>query len=209
MSSDLLIAIAIAFLVLFCGGMVMWFFERRAQPYFDRPAGEAMFPSFWWALNLVVNGGFEERMPRTVFGRAFAVLLVVLSLFIVSVFVAKITSVMTVEAISGSVNNVSDLYGQRVATINGSTAAGFLERREVDYSGFDSLEPMLAAFETAGRRGGLRCPDPQLLHRPSWPRLWHHGGLGLRENYGIVFPSGSSLAEDVNRALLGSGKRHI
>lgn len=205
MSSDLLIAIAIAFLVLFCGGMVMWFFERRAQPYFDRPAGEAMFPSFWWALNLVVNGGFEERMPRTVFGRAFAVLLVVSSLFIVSVFVAKITSVMTVEAISGSVNNVSDLYGQRVATINGSTAAGFLERREVDYSGFDSLEPILAAFED-GRIDAVVFDAPILSYYTA-----HHGrdygtmagSVFLRENYGIVFPSGSPLVEDVNRALLG------
>ena len=89
-SSDLLLAIGIAFLVLFCGGMLMWMFERRAQPYFDRPARDAMFPSFWWALNLVVNGGFEERAPRTFFGRIFAVLLVVSSLFIVSVFVAKI-----------------------------------------------------------------------------------------------------------------------
>ena len=29
------------------------------------------------------------------------------------------------------------------------------------------------------------------------------GSVFLRENYGIVFPSGSSLVEDVNRALLG------
>ena len=38
---------------------------------------------------------------------------------------------MTVEAINGSVNSVNDLYGKKVGTIQGSTAAGFLDRREM------------------------------------------------------------------------------
>lgn len=61
LTPELGFAILGAFLVLFAGGMLMWFFERRAQEYFDKPGGQAMFPAFWWALNLVVNGGFEER----------------------------------------------------------------------------------------------------------------------------------------------------
>ena len=66
-----------ALVLLFGGGMMVWFFERRHQEYFNRPATEAGFPAFWWALNLVVNGGFEERVPQSRGGRAFAVLLVV------------------------------------------------------------------------------------------------------------------------------------
>lgn len=203
-SSDLLIAIGIAFLVLFCGGMVMWFFERRAQPYFDRPAHEALFPSFWWALNLVVNGGFEERVPRTFVGRIFAVLLVISSLFIVSVFVAKITSAMTIEAISGNVNSVSDLYGQRVATIEGSTAAGFLQRREIDYQPYTGLNPMLRAFE-AGEISAVVFDAPILSYyaaHDGHSTAAMTGAIFLRENYGIVFPADSPLVEDVNRALL-------
>ncbi|MEX0283397.1 MAG: transporter substrate-binding domain-containing protein [Paracoccaceae bacterium] len=204
MSTDLLLAIGLAFLVLFCGGMLMWFFERRAQPYFDRPASEAMFPAFWWALNLVVNGGFEERVPRTVFGRFFAVILVISSLFIVSVFVAKITSVMTVEAISGQVNTISDLYGQRVATIEGSTAAGFLERREVDFRGYSDLDSMLRDFED-GQFDAVVFDSPILSYYAAHQGrdfASMAGAAFLRENYGIVFPAGSPLVEDVNRALL-------
>jgi len=201
---DLLIAIAISFLLLLGGGMLMWYFERRAQPYFNRPAREAWFPSFWWALNLVVNGGFEERVPRTPIGRIFAVLLVVSSLFIVSIFVAKITSVMTVEAISGSVNSVNDLYGQRVATIENSTAAGFLDRREIDYRGFPGLDVMLASFE-AGDIDAIVFDAPILSYYAShqgdqWADM--AGSVFLRENYGIIFPADSPLVEDVNRALL-------
>lgn len=204
LSRDLLMAIGIAFVMLMGGGMLMWWFERRAQPYFDRPASEAWFPSFWWALNLVVNGGFEERVPRTIFGRLFGVMLVLSSLFIVSLFVAKITSVMTVDAITGSVNSVNDLYGQKVATIEGSTAAGFLDRREIGYDAFAGLEPMLASFE-AGEVDVVVFDAPVLSYY-----VTHAGGefgsmagsVFLRENYGIAFPTGSPLVEDVNQALL-------
>lgn len=203
-SKDLLIAIGLAFVILMGGGMLMWVFERRAQPYFDRPAKEAWFPSFWWALNVVVNGGFEERMPRSVFGRMFGVVLVFSSLFIVSVFVAKITTVMTVDAISGSVHSVKDLYGRQVGTIKGSTAAGFLERREINFAKFDGLEQLIDAFES-GELEAVVFDAPVLSYYST------HAGRGkasmvgpifLRENYGIAFPTGSELVEEVNQALL-------
>ncbi|MFT7594098.1 MAG: polar amino acid transport system substrate-binding protein [Paracoccaceae bacterium] len=204
LSTDLLIALGVAFVLLVAGGMLMWVFERRSQPYFDRSAKDAWFPSFWWALNLVVNGGFEERVPQTVFGRLFGVMLVLSSLFVVSVFVAKITSVMTVEAINGSVNSVNDLYGQQVATIEGSTAAGFLTRRDIDYRGFDGLQPMIAAFEAED-------VDAVVFDAPILSYYVTHdgrdnarlvGSVFLRENYGIAFPTGSPLVEEVNQALL-------
>ncbi|WP_246044077.1 transporter substrate-binding domain-containing protein [Ruegeria sediminis] len=204
LARDLFIAIGLAFGILLTGGMLMWYFERRSQPYFDRSLNEAWFPSFWWALNLVVNGGFEERVPRTAFGRVFGVVLVVSSLFIVSVFTARITSVMTVDAISGSVNSVNDLYGKRVGTIAASTAAGFLDRREIEYSSYDGLDPLIAAFE----QNDL---DAVVFDAPILSYYAAHegrkfasmaGGIFLRENYGIAFPTGSALVEDVNQALL-------
>ncbi len=79
-SYDLLLAVPAAFAALFVLGMLMWFFERRGEPYFDRSGREAMFPAFWWALNLVVNGGFEERLPRSIMGRLLGVIMVISSL---------------------------------------------------------------------------------------------------------------------------------
>ncbi|WP_170427590.1 transporter substrate-binding domain-containing protein [Ruegeria arenilitoris] len=204
LSAELFLAIGLAFAILLGGGMLMWSFERRAQPYFDRKLNEAWFPSFWWALNLVVNGGFEERMPRTPFGRLLGVILVVSSLFIVSVFTARIASVMTVEAISGNVNSVNDLYGKQVGTISGSTAANFLNRREVEFNGYEDLDSMLTAF----REKEL---DAVVFDAPILSYFASHegrrvatmtGGVFLRENYGIAFPTGSPLVEDVNQALL-------
>ena len=105
-----------AALTVLLAGMLMWVFERNRQLYFRRPLRDALFPAFWWALNLVVNGGFEERMPQSRFGRFFAVLLVVSSLFVVSVFVAQITATLTVAAISENVDSLNDLEDRRTAT---------------------------------------------------------------------------------------------
>ncbi len=203
-SWDLVFAIGIAFLMLSAGGMLMWVFERKAQPYFDRPLKEAWFPSFWWALNLVVNGGFEERVPRSVFGRVFAVCLVLSSLFIVSVFVAKITAVMTVEAITGTVTGVNDLYGKRVGTISGSTAQGFLTRREIDVIAYRDLTGLINAFET----GAIKIV---VFDAPILDHYVNEGGyqfgrvIGSRflaEYYGFLFADDSDFVEPLNRELL-------
>ncbi len=203
-SWDLVFAVLAAFAVLLAGGMLMWQFERRDQEYFKRPWREAMFPSFWWALNLVVNGGFEERMPRTPFGRLFGVLLVISSLFVVSVFVARITSVMTVEAITGSVNSINDLYGKRVATIENSTAEAFLSRRDLSAQTFGDLQDMLRAFQD-GTVDAVVFDAPILAYYVNTDQTGFSqlaGPVFNRENYGIAVQSSDPLREEINQALL-------
>lgn len=203
-SRDMFLAIAGAFGLLFGAGMLMWFFERNRQPYFDHPAGAAIFPSFWWALNLVVNGGFEERQPRSPAGRVLAVVLVIASLFIVSVFVARITATMTVEAIQSSVHSINDLYGRRVGTTDGSTAADYLDTRTMEYRGYDGFEPLKADFE-AGELDAVVFDAPVLAYYVNTDGAGKGelaGPVFLRENYGIALPTGSPLAEPINQSLL-------
>ena len=190
--------------LLMCGGMLMWVFERRYQAYFDKPMGEAFFPSFWWALNLVVNGGFEERVPRSPFGRIFAVLLVVSSLFIVSIFVASITAATTVNALNSNVQSLSDLDKRRVGTIGGSTSAEFLSDRGIAFVEYDAPSNMFEAFE-------LQQIDTLVFDGPILAYYQQTQGAGRvrllertyrPENYGIVMPTGSPLKEEIDQVLL-------
>lgn len=193
-----------ALVLLFGGGMLMWFFERRHQEYFDRSAKDAGFPAFWWALNLVVNGGFEERVPQSRGGRFFAVMLVVSSLFIVSIFVAQITAALTVSAIQSNIESIADLEGRRVGTIAGSTSETFLDRRGIVPLGSDNLEEMFASFE-AGELDAVVFDGPILAY---YVRNQGQGKAALLEriyrpeNYGMAFPTGSELREDVDQAML-------
>ncbi len=203
-SRDLLLALLAAFALLLGGGMLMWRFERGQQEYFEGTAREKMFPAFWWALNLVVNGGFEERVPRTALGRVFGTILVVSSLFVVSVFVAKITSAMTVNAIQNSVQSLNDLYGKEVGTTRGSTAATFMDGRDMPYRGFANLDDLLRAFEGAELQAVVF--DTPIL---SYYVNTKGQGIGAlvgptfqRENYGFALPTDSALREDIDRTLL-------
>ncbi len=202
-SKDILLAIALSFGVLFGGGLLMWRFERGQEGYFDMPAKKAAFPAFWWALNLVVNGGFEERVPRSVFGRLFGVLLVVSSLFVVSLVVAKITATLTVAEIQSTVNSVNDLYGKKVGTTRGSTASTYLDNRDLRHKSYDDLASLLAAFES-GALDAVVFDAPILAYyvNTSDGDAALAGPVFLRENYGIVLPSGSPLAEPLNQSLL-------
>lgn len=201
---ELILSVLLAFAALLGVGMLMWVLERRHQEYFDQPAKQAMFPAFWWALNLVVNGGFEERVPRTALGRLMGVAMVITSLFFVSVFVAYVTSAMTVEAITSSVNSVNDLYGKRVGTVSGSTAAVYMKARDLEYVEYAGLDQLLEGFET-------KHLDAVIFDAPILAYYVKTRAAGmaqltgtpfLRENYGIAAPTGSALTEEINRTLL-------
>lgn len=201
---ELILSVLLAFAALLGVGMLMWVLERRHQDYFDQPAKQAMFPAFWWALNLIVNGGFEERVPRTVLGRLMGVAMVIVSLFFVSVFVAYVTSAMTVEAITSSINSVNDLYGKRVGTVAGSTAAHYMDGRGLDYQEYAGLDQVLASFE-ADNLDAVVFDAPILAYyvkTRSNAKAQMNGPVFLRENYGIAAPTGSPLTEEINRTLL-------
>lgn len=204
MSRDMVLAIAGAFALLFGGGMLMWYFEKHHQEYFALPARKAMFPAFWWALNLVVNGGFEERQPRSPMGRVFGVFLVISSLFLVSVFVARITAVLTIEAIQSNVSGIGDLYGKTVGTVENSTAAEFLLRRDLNFDPYANPEELIQAFE----QGDI---DAVVFDAPILAYYVSHEGKGigrvvgpifLPENYGIALPTSSPNADQINHSLL-------
>lgn len=204
LTRDIGIIILSGLAMLFLGGLLMWVFERRHQEYFNRPAKEAMFPSFWWALNLVVNGGFEERVPQSPLGRIFAVVLVVSSLFIVSIFVASITAATTVNALNSNVQNLSDLERQRVGTVDGSTSASFLKSNGLQFTGYDSPQTMFNGFET-NEVDVLVFDGPILAYyqqTQSGPKVRLLERTYRPESYGIVLQSGSPLKEEVDRVLL-------
>lgn len=201
---QILNAIGTAFALLFILGMIMWLVERKRQPYFDRPLKEAIFPSFWWSLNLVVNGGFEERMPQSILGRFIGVLMVISSLFIVSLFVARITTVMTIDAIEGNIEGLNDLDGRRVATTEGSTSSELLSRREIDHTTYSSFNALITGFEN-GTDDVILFDGPILAYyvqsrRPENVMLLQRSYKP--ENYGIALPSDSTLQDQIDVALL-------
>lgn len=205
LTPGLFLAVAIFFVVTLSIGMVMWAFERRNNhPYFKGSAKEAAFPAFWWALNLIVSNGFEEDMPRSRMGRVFGTLMVICSLFLISILTANITAALTLNAISEDVSSISDLDGRKVGTTAGSTTSTYLDLRGIQHTEFETLEALLDAF-TRGRIEAVVFDGPILAYwlqneGPDDARLIER--FFRREGYGIAVPEGSGLREPLDRALL-------
>ena len=137
-------------------------------------------------------------------GRLFSVVLVVSSLFVVSIFVATVSSALTVSALTDSVDNISDLEGRRVATIQASTSADLLDVRELAYDGYTTATDMFTALE-AGDIDAIVFDAPILKYYARNEAIIETRMLQRiyrRENYGIAFPQDSELAERVDRTLL-------
>jgi len=203
-SRDLLILIAFGFGILFVLGLLMWLAERKHQPYFADNGSKAMFPAFWWALNLVLNGGFEVNVPRSFFGRILGVFMVVSSLFVVSIFVANITAAMTVEAISGNISNLDDLQGRRVGTTRGSTASMFLDEQGIRHTTYATFDNLIGVFEADGLEAVV-FDGPILayyLANEADIDAYLLDRIFRAEDYGIALAQGSELREPINRALL-------
>ena len=201
---DMFVLLALGGMVLFAAGSLMWVFERRAQPYFQTSYKEGAWRSFWWALIVVVNGGFEERMPASWPGRFFAIVLVVSSLFVVSIFVAKITTTLTVNELRSSIESVSDLHGKRTGTTAGSTSASYLASRSVSFTEFHDIDQMFKALVN-GELDAVVHDAPILsyyVQNDGKGLVRTTGGIFRPEKYAIALPQSSPLVEPINRALL-------
>lgn len=201
----MLFLVLAAIVVVFVVGNLMWLFERNKSPYFQRSYREGMWPSFWWAMHALISGGFEEHVPRSIPGRVLGTTLLLSTLFLVSAFVATLTAAMTVSELKSGIGSVQDLYGKRVGTTAGSTAAQFLRSRGItdatesdDINAlFDALKkkeldavvhdaPILAYYANTEGRGSVKLA----------------GRIFQPQKYGIALPQGSTMTEPVNRALL-------
>ena len=201
---EMLGLIVLAGVILFIIANLMWFFERREQPYFQYPYKEGIWRSFWWALNVIVNGGFEERVPQTRRGRAFAVFLVIASLFLVSAFVAKITASLTVSELKAQIQSYRDLFNRRVGTTVGSTSASFLDFHSVPYRHFEKMDAVFKALED-GQLDAIVHDAPVLRYYANTSgrgQVRLVGSVLRPEKYGIALQAGSPYRERIDRILL-------
>jgi polar amino acid transport system substrate-binding protein len=201
---EMLGLVVFAGVILFVIANLMWVFERRDQPYFQYPYKEGIWRSFWWALNVMVNGGFEERVPQTRRGRVFAVLLVIASLFLVSAFVAKITAALTISELKSQIQSYRDLFNRRVGTTVGSTSASFLDLHSVPYRRFTNIDNVFKAIEL-GELDAVVHDAPVLAYyaNTQGKGVVRLVGAVLRpEKYGIALQQGSRYREPLDRVLL-------
>lgn len=185
-------------------GVLIWLFERRHNEDFSGPAAKGIGTSIWWSTEAMTQASTGYIAPKTLPGRALAVLWMVVSIIALAVFTAGVTSALTTRQLQGLVNNASDLGKVRVGAVQGSATIDYLVGQRIRYHSFASPQDGLKAM--ADKRIDAFVYDKPLL---AWIVLQNFSSSAEMlevvfdpQNYGIALPLGSPLRRELDIALL-------
>lgn len=192
--------IALALLV----GLIVWFFERRHNEEFGGGLARGLSSSVWWTTVAMTQRGIGNFGPRTLPGRAIAMLWMVGSIIAIAVFTAGITSALTVKKLQGAVHSVADLSTVRVGTVSGTSGEASLALLRVKAQGFPTAKDGLVAM----RRGEI---DAFVYDKPLLAWTVNHEFRGTiqlldsifdPQNYAFAVVAHSPLRKPLSIAIL-------
>ncbi len=122
----------------------------------------------------------------------------------VSLFTATVTASLTAQQIQNAINGIDDLRGKSVLTVSGSTSKHYLDEHGIKAEVVGTIAAAYPQLE-AGKYDAIVYDAPALQYyadHEGKDKVTTVGKLLKRESYGLVFPTGSPLREQVNQALL-------
>lgn len=193
---------ALALLIIIPAHLV-WFFERKhpsemvSKNYFP-----GIFKAIWWATGAA--GGQQLDYPHSPFGKFISALWVFISVVFVALFTGAITSAMTIDQLRGDIGGPDDLPGRRVGIVAGSTSGNVAKTIGAKTADFPQIADALDALSKK-QVDAVVYDAPILLYFAAHEgrgKVLIVGSIFHRENYGILFPSGSELRKPISEALL-------
>jgi len=184
---------------------ILWLVERkRNAESFPDTYKAGVWESAWWAICTIISGGCENKSAVTVSGRLVAIAWMIGGIFLTSYITATLASAMTINRMASDINSVSDLKGQTIATVAGSTAELFLKEKGFNPAGAVDLQAA-ADLLKSGNAKAVVFDSPMLryyMSRNADQPLQLAGGLFEQQGYGFALTLGSPHRKAINEALL-------
>lgn len=199
------IVLAISVLLLIVGTLI-YFIERGGnEDHFGgkRSVMQGIGSGFWWAGVTMTTIGYGDKAPTTFFGRAVALMWMLIAMAVTSVLTAGIVSAM-----GGSYTKQlivpEDLHEMKVAAVAHSPSAAYLHMKGINFQPYAKVEDALKAVENEAFEVVV-SNTPLLKHAiDKYPETTleiqaqeldpQYYGLGLRKE--------SVLRKPLNQALL-------
>lgn len=204
LSPNLLRLFAFLVVTILIAGHVIWLIERRRNEEFPQTYLRGVWEGIWWAAVTVTTVGYGDRTPIGRLGRLFGMFWMFAGLFIIANFTAGVTSQLTLQGLQGAINGPNDLPGKQVLTVAGSTSDAWLEDEGIGHRTVTTIEEAYTLLDS-GEVDAIVYDHPVLLYYTLQnPDMGYivAGEIFNEEDYGMAFPHGSPLREEVNRALL-------
>ncbi len=186
-------------------GFIIWLFERnKNKKDFGGSIKEGIVSGIWWAVVTMTAVGYGDKVPRTLGGRLFATVWMFTGIILISIFIATITSVLTVSQLEYAIDGPEDLRMNTVGTIRFTTSEIYMQENRIVYIPYDTVAEALEALNL-GIINALVYDAPLLQY---FINMDFKGTIEvlpttfLRQDYGIALPHGSEFREPINRILL-------
>ena len=199
------IAAGLALLLLLVGAAV-WALERHAnEDEFRTNARGGIWDGFWWAGVTMTTIGYGDKAPKTVPGRALALLWMLVSMAVTAVLTAALVSALGFRQSgsgSGGVRIPEDLQGERVGTVAGSAAAAVLREARVDAQPYPDAQAGLRAVRDDSLDMFVGSAPALRKARSSSFNVQIQSTDVEFERWAFAVSPGSPLRETVSQAIL-------
>ena len=199
-----LFSVGSLFALLLVVGTLVWAAERRCNPNQFRSGKRGIGDGLWWSAATMTAVGYGDAAPKSLTGRAVALVWMFASVVLLASFTAGITSSLTVASMGSSVHGFQDLDKVRTGVMADSSGAEALADAHIGAVPYETSEAGLQALAD----GNI---DAFVLDKPLLHYYAHKdfpGKIRVLPNffdpqlYGFAFPRGSVLRKSVNVALL-------
>ena len=191
------------FVFLFITGHITWFFERGAGT-FSTSYLQGIWDVTWWLIVTITTVGYGDFVPATILGRVMAVFVIVFGYAAFAVFIAKLSSSITMQHLKKSIEKISDLGGKIVATKKDSIFEDQLRNIGAHTVTVSDIEKAYDLLDS-GKVTAVLFDAPTLLtHKKTDTKdrfLLIHD-VHNEQTYGFAFPNHSTLRGRVNAAIL-------
>lgn len=193
--------------VILLSTVLLTLFDRRFDTNFPTRWRDGVAESFYTVMSVTVSGRPPSR--KNLFGwlgRIWAAFWLITGVAVFAYITSSITSVMTTLAITNQINGVSDLPGERVGVLEGSTAQEFAVESGLTRVAFPHIEDAVDAL-AAGRIDAI-VGDAPVLDYFAHTRAQHDvsvvGEMFEPEKYGFGIAQESPLRRPLTVELIGA-----
>jgi ABC-type amino acid transport substrate-binding protein len=184
---------------------VIWLAERRYPHSFHRHYFPGIFEGIYWSIVTASTVGYGDYIPKSRIGKLLAVAIIIVSLPLFAVFVANISSDLTLHHLRSRIDTPQDLAGKRVGVVRGSTSHEYLQREQLgSLTVFANGREMYGQLEQ-GQLDAVVHDLPALQYYASTQgrgKVKIVGKAFNRQDYAFLLPENSPLKEPLDRVLL-------